>query len=117
MDISVGAEYVIANALILQGKKGVNEVPPDQLRNIGWKIQQQCNKTGVDAIILTSGLNLKAAVYGFSDYFEYVNTGEPMIRIKKSVPIATLKKRFIYYLPPDVAEAIKEGTVSYFKAS
>lgn len=39
-----------------------------------------------------------------------------MIRVKKNVPIATLKKRLIYY-PPDVAGAIKEGAVSYFKAS
>lgn len=69
LQYGAGAEYVIASALIPQGKKGANERPFDQLRNIGWKIQQRCNKTGVDAIILTSGPNLKAAVYDFFDYF------------------------------------------------
>lgn len=117
MDISVGAEYVIANALILLSQRGIHEVSFDHLRNIGWKIQQRCNETGVDAIILTSGLNLKAAVYDFSDYFEYVNEKGPMIRIKKSVPIGTLKKRFIYCLPSDVAKVIKKETSSYFKAA
>ena len=108
MDIQVGAEYVIANALIELRKHGKECITFGQLRNIGWRIQQLCNKEGINAIILTSGSRLTDAIYDFSDYFEYGETDaplyEPMIRIKNDYPIEDLKDRFVYCLPDNVAK-------------
>ena len=110
MDIFIGAEYVIANALIEISKKGDNCITFDKLRSIGWQIQQFCNQGGINVIILTSGSQLKDAIYDFSDYFEYAETGEyePMIRIKQNTRIEDLEDRFVYCLPPDVAKLIGE---------
>lgn len=109
MDISVGAEYVIANALIFLSRLGKGCVSFDQIRSLGWNIQERCNEAGVDAIILTSGIDVQAAVYDFSDYFEYINGGKPMISVKKDVPIESLKDRFVYYLPQTVASVIEDA--------
>lgn len=117
MDISVGAEYVIANALIVLSQKGIDRVTFSTLRDLGWSIQQRCNKAGVEAIILTSGMDIKAAVYDFSDYFEYENISEPTILIKKCVPIKDLQERFILCLPKAVKEVIQETTVAYWEAA
>lgn len=110
MDISVGAEYVIANALIFLSQLGEDRISFDRIRSLGWNIQERCNETGIDAIILTSGIDLQVAVYDFSDYFEYVNNGKPMIRVKKNVPIQSLENRFVYYLPQNIATVIKDIT-------
>lgn len=59
MDISVGAEYVIASALIALRNHGKDCISFDTLRDLGWNIQQRCNEAGVDAIILTSGTDIK----------------------------------------------------------
>lgn len=115
MDISVGAEYVIANALIFLGQQNGGCVSFDLIRSLGWNIQERCNEAGVDAIILTSGLDVQAAVYDFSDYFEYVNNGTPMISVKKDVPIESLKNRFVYYLPQNVAGLIETVTLTFLK--
>ncbi len=112
MSFFVGAEYVIANALIQLKQKGQNFVTFAFLRRLGWQIQQVCNNTGINAIILTSGYYIKDAVYDFSDYFEYVldaNQG-PLICIKKDTPIEDLKDRFIYCLPDDIAKVIIDKT-------
>ena len=110
MDILVGAEYVIANALIELNKQGHDSITFDKLRSIGWQIQQCFNKEGINAIILTSGSRLKDAIYDFSDYFEYAETDkhEPMIRVKKDIPIEDLEDRFIYCLPTKVANLFIE---------
>lgn len=115
MDISVGAEYVIANALIFLSQRGEDRISFDQIRSLGWNIQERCNEKGVDAIILTSGMDVQAAVYDFSDYFEYVNDDKPMICVKKNVPIDNLKDRFVYYLPKHVAEVIENETSMFLK--
>lgn len=115
MDISVGAEYVIANALIFLSQSGEDRISFDRIRSLGWSIQERCNEEGVDAIILTSGLDLQVAVYDFSDYFEYVNDEKPMIGVKKNVPIENLKSRFMYYLPKKVAKVITDETSTFFE--
>lgn len=117
MDISVGAEYVIASALITLGRHGVDHISFSQLGDLGWSIQQRCNEMGVEAIILTSGTNIKAAVYDFSDYFEYENIDEPMIRIKKSVPVKDLQARFMCCLPKSVNDVIQSETASYLNVA
>lgn len=58
MDIFVGAEYVIANALIFLSRQGRGYVSFDQIRSLGWNVQERCNEAGVEAIILTSGIGV-----------------------------------------------------------
>lgn len=110
MDTFVGAEYIIANALIALSKKGYDSITFNKLRTIGVQIQQYCNENGIDAVILTSGDKISAAIYDFSDYFEYAETEtpvrEPMIRIRKNIPITQLKSRFIGYLPLEVIDVL-----------
>lgn len=115
MDISVGAEYVIANALIYLSRRGQDRISFNQIRNLGWNIQERCNEKGVNAIILTSGMDVQAAVYDFSDYFEYVNEGRPMIRVKTNVPIESLENRFVHYLPQNVVKVITRETSTFLK--
>ena len=110
MDTFVGAEYVIANALIALSKKGHDSITFSKLRTIGVQIQQYCNEQGIDAVILTSGDKISAAIYDFSDYFEYAETEtpfrEPMIRIRKNIPITQLETRFVGYLPLDIIDVL-----------
>lgn len=113
MDILVGAEYVIASALITLAQNGADCISFSMLRDLGWNIQQRCNAMGVEAIILTSGIDIKATVYDFPDYFEYENIDEPVIRVKKSAPIEGLKARFMLRLPKNVNDIIRAETSSY----
>lgn len=111
MDAFVGAEYIIANALIvLSKKKGEDRISLSKLRFIGVQVQQYCNENGVDAVIMTSGLNISNAIYDFSDYFEYMEPAspndEPMIRVRKGIPISRLEQRFIGYLPLEVVRVL-----------
>ena len=117
MDIFVGAEYVIANALIALSRQGVNEISFAKLRRIGWKLQELCNESRISAIILTSGNSLKDAVYDFSDYFEYdMDEKTPIIRIKKEVPITDLENRFVYCLPSELGGLISQEMPSLLSA-
>ena len=113
MNIFVGAEYVIANALIELSKKGQAYITFDRLRNLGWEIQQLCNQEGINAIIMTSGSRIKDAIYDFSDYFEYIAAAEectePRIRVKKDCPITDLEDRFIYCLPFNIVKVIQSS--------
>ena len=107
MDVFVGAEYIIANALIvLHRRKGREYITFGELRSIGVKVQEYCNENGVEAVILTSGYNISNAIYNFSDYFEYIAPvlpeDEPKIRIRKGTPISSVKQRFMGYLPLEV---------------
>ena len=110
MDAFIGAEYIIANALIALRGKGQDSISISNVRSIGVQFQQYCNENNIDAVIMTSGLNISKAVNDCSDYFEYVESalseGEPVIRIQKGVSIARLKQRFIGYFPPKILWAI-----------
>lgn len=100
MDIFIGAEYVIANALIALRQQGKHEISFNQLRRIGWKLQKLCNENQINAIIITSGYSIKNAVEDFPDYFVYGMDGEiPVVRIGEDVRIADLEDRFVYCLP------------------
>lgn len=107
MDTFVGAEYIIANALIVLSRKGKDCITFSELRSVGVQIQQYCNENNVDAVILTSGDSISNAIFDFSDYFEYVEPtpphNEPMIRTRIGTPISRLEQRFVGYLPLDVA--------------
>ena len=106
MDILVGAEYVIANALIALSRKGQCCISFGRLRNIGKNIQQYCNKNGIDAVILTSNGAINGAICTFSEYFQYFEADDgihsPMIRIRRNMPIAQLENRFVGYLPAEI---------------
>ena len=111
MNTFVGAEYVIANALIALKEKQ-DYITFEKLREIGVKIQQSFNKQGVDAVILTSGDRITSAIYNFSDYFEYDEIGDdipkPIIRIKKTATCEDLEQRFMGYLPLTVLQLLRE---------
>lgn len=111
MNTFVGAEYVIANALIALKEKQ-DYITFEKLREIGVKIQQSFNEHGVDAVILTTGDRIKSAIYNFSDYFEYDEIGDdipkPIIRIKKSTTCKDLEQRFMGYLPLDVLRLLQK---------
>ena len=111
MDAYVGAEYMITNALIvLSREKSQNYISISQIRSVGVQFQQYCNKNGIDAVIMTSGLNISNVINGFSDYFEYIEPAvsgyEPVIRVRKNVSISRLQQRFVGYMPPKVLRAI-----------
>lgn len=110
MDAFVGAEYIIANALIALNKKGMDCISFSRLRDIGVQVQRYCNENGVDAVILTSGDSISNALYDFSDYFEYVESSpsshEPMICVRKGTPISRLEQRFIGYLPLNIVQVL-----------
>lgn len=112
MNTFVGAEYVIANALIALKRRGQDCITFEKLREIGVEIQRCCNERGVDAVILTSGDRIASAIYNFSDYFEYDETDDefrkPVIRIKKTATCGDLEQRFVGYLPVDVLRLLRE---------
>ena len=107
----VGAEYVIANALIaLEGIKKDPCISVSKIRSIGVQLQQFCNKNNIGAVIMTSGLHISNAIENFSDYFEYIEPisydFEPAIRIQKGIPVSRLKQRFIGYFPLEVVRVL-----------
>ena len=110
MDAFIGAEYIIANALITLIEKGQDSISISNVRSIGVQFQQYCNENNIDAVIMTSGLNISKAINDCSDYFEYVESAlsgcEPAIRIRKGVSIARLKQRFVGYFPPKILRTI-----------
>ncbi len=103
MNTFVGAEYVMANTLIALKRKGINFITFEKLREIGFKIQTSFNEQGLDAIIMTSGDSISAAIFDFSDYFHYKEiNGNPAIEIQKDTTITDLENRFVGYLPVNV---------------
>lgn len=62
MNTFVGAEYVMANTLIALKRKGEESITFERLREIGFQIQTSFNEKGLDAVILTSGDNISAAI-------------------------------------------------------
>lgn len=113
MNTLIGAEYIIANALIFLKQREKDHISFNLIRNLGWNIQKRCNEECIDVIILTLGIDVQSAVHDFPDYFEYINDGEPFIRIKKNVSIKKLENRFVYYLPTNIASIIRAVTKDF----
>ena len=100
MGVSVGAEYIIANALIALNKKGIKQIKMSALQNFGIEVQKICIEQSVDAVFLYSKNNVSAAIYDYSDYFDYFDDDkDPLIRIKNSANIEDIEDRFIGFLP------------------
>jgi len=107
MDVFVGAEYIIANALIALKRKGVDEVKISVLQSYGAIVQKTCVEQSINAVFLLSSYNVSAAIYNFSDYFTYVEDScEPVIRLNSDVKIEDLESRFMGYLPIQLLKVI-----------
>lgn len=109
MDVFVGAEYIIANALIaIKEANNKDSITFAEIRKIGVRIQEICNQNGLAAVILTSGSLIKDAIYNFSDCFEYTeDNGLPSIRIKDSAKIENCRNRLTQFLPIDLVNVVK----------
>lgn len=100
MDIFVGAEYIIANALIALKRKGIDQIKVRDLQSFGITVQRSCIKQSIDAVFLLSLDNVSAAIYNFSDYFTYDEANsDPIIRLNSDTKIEDLENRFMGYLP------------------
>jgi hypothetical protein len=109
MGVFVGAEYLIANALISLRKKGISKIAIPALQSFGIDVQQYCSQKQIDAIFLLSADKVFAAIYNFSDYFSFEKIENVnYISINKDTPVEDLENRFIGYLPVDVVMAILE---------
>lgn len=102
MGTIVGAEYLIANALIALGQSGVDQISVQELRDFGISVQQRCVDENVDAVFLVADGYVEAAVYNFSDYFKYKKeNGIEYITINNNKPLDDIKKRFMGFIQPD----------------
>lgn len=105
----VGAEYLIANALIALKTKGINEISFCKLNGYGVTVERQCSEKNIEVVLLLSSDKINDAIYNFSDYFSLgvdETTGESVVKIKKDTDVTDLKERFIGYLPLDVIKIL-----------
>ncbi|MCL2046789.1 MAG: hypothetical protein FWG88_10455 [Oscillospiraceae bacterium] len=115
MDVFVGAEYIIANALIALKAKGIDQIKFSELHDLGIEIQKICNEKAVDAVLLLSGNNVTSAIYSFSDYFTYIDDDiDPSIQLNSSKDIIDLQNRFIGYLPVILLKIIYETAKAFY---
>ena len=111
MSATVGAEYIIANALLqLQESGRGSEVSFAKIREIGGNIQQSCNEKGIDVIVDCLGRDIVETVVEYSNYFEFTHyiseDKAPMIRLNRRIPLDALRQRFVNYLPSDVEDVL-----------
>ena len=110
MAIFVGAEYIIANALIALQRKGIDKIHVSTLQTFGIMVQKLCIEKSVDAVVLLSKQYVNAAIYNFSDYFSYTEDSQgAYIHLKSGAEIQDMESRFIGYLPLDVLMIITEA--------
>lgn len=104
MTMFVGAQYLMAYALIQKIRHGENAVAIANLRDTRWKIQDKLNSTNVDAVVLD---NFEEALYEWRDYFSCVEVnGTNYIKCARFIGIGDLESRFVGYLPMDVLSVI-----------
>lgn len=112
----VGAEYVVANLLIEEKKKGCNYVSFDNLGKYGIYVQKESLLKNIDVIFLTSRPQFWETIYDFSDYFECKideNGNAIGISLRSSKDIDDLQYRFIYYLPTDISEFLVKSVQTF----
>lgn len=115
MRVFVGAEYVIANALIALRKKGkTSKTTLPSLRNFGIDVQRYCLEKNIDALFLLSADRMSNAVYNFPDYFSLETIdGMDYIDINQDAPVTMLEERFIGYLPWGIIEVLLEKSEAF----
>ena len=112
----VGAEYVVANLLIEEKKKGNSFVSFDKLGKYGIYVQEKSLMKNIDVIFLTSRPQFWETIYDFSDYFECKKdeSGNVIgISLISSKDIDDLQYRFIYYLPADISKFLEESVLDF----
>lgn len=113
----VGAEYIIANVLIaLKRRKNKAIISLSELNEFGIYIKKKSIESDLDAVFLVSQDQLNLALFDFSDYFEYIESGK-IICINKNKQIIDLASRFVGYLPWDVLAFLVETTDEFAKQS
>ena len=107
----VGAEYVIACALIELKKKGIEEIRVDELCDYGIQMQKYSIEAKVEAVFLTAVPYVEEAIYDFSDYF-CVNKNEEgdivSISIVEDKEVKDLTYRFVGNIPLDILAVIEK---------
>ncbi len=107
----VGAEYVIACALIELKKKGIEEIQVEALSEYGIRMQSYSVEAKIDAVFLTAFPYVEEAVYDFSDYFS-VNRNEngdiTSISIVKDKEVKDLTYRFVGSIPLDILAVMEK---------
>ena len=107
MTTYVGAEYVIANALIAASEKGQDCISFSQIEDIGQKTQRECDKMKIDTRVYTSERAIITAIDEYPNYFEYVEVEKnPMVRMKKEASVSQLQEQFGAYLPPKIMKTL-----------
>lgn len=104
MTTFIGPEFFIGNVLIALHRRDIPCISLADLRLVGRKFQDFCNREDVDAVTVLSGDYLERALYENSDLFELLPNN--LLRVKPGVAIGTLKRRFMGYLPLEVVFAL-----------
>lgn len=110
----VGAEYLIANALIALNKKGIEQISFSELNKFGIQVRRICDDEKIDVVFLLSRDAINSAVFNFSDYFTIIDEDDPKIQISKNTEIKNLQERFIGYLPFTVIKILVEQAEKLF---
>lgn len=104
MTTFISPEFFIGNVLIALHRRDIPYISLADLRLVGRKFQDFCNKEDVDAVTVLSGDYLERALYENSDLFELLPNN--LLRIRPGVTVGTLKSRFVGYLPFEVVCAM-----------
>lgn len=104
MTTFIGPEFFIGNVLIALHRRNIPYISLADLRLVGRKFQDFCNKEDVDAVTVLSGDYLERALYENSDLFELLPNN--LLRIRPGVAVGTLRRRFIGYLPLEIVFAL-----------
>lgn len=115
MTTFVGAEYIIAYALIVKYRCcKLKTVDIDAVVRLSYYLQNQANNNRMDVIFLGSIDNINISILNNSDYFKF-NRETNEIGMSKWVDISDLESRFIGYLPLDVIKFSLYETEAYLK--
>ena len=113
----VGAEYLVANMLIAEKRKGRDYVSFDDLGKCGIYVQEKFIEADMEVVFLTSRPQFIETIYDFSDCFECKVDKESGqikgIALNKSKNIDDLQYRFVYYLPLKVSSFLQEAIETF----
>lgn len=107
----VGAEYVIACALIGLKKRGIDKIRVDELCDYGIQMQRYSIEAKVEAVFLTAVPYVEEAIYDFSDYFQVNKSDEgdiESISLVKDKEVKDLTSRFVGNIPLDILAVIEK---------
>lgn len=97
MTTFVGTEFVIGFGLIKKLRQGKSEIFREELWQMAQNLQNRCNTSGVDAVVLT---DFDWAIASYPDYF--VEDQNRCVKCAPGVRLGQLEERFMGYLPLEV---------------